>query len=211
MAEETNENSPLAWYAAYTRSRLEVEAYEEAWEAGAENVLLPAWQIENPRAAAKLDPSRLRESLFFPRYILLQSREIQPVERELERSQNVLYVCGTKGGGPSPIPDGEIAVVRHLMAMERRPDLGSLPEKGRRAVVVQGAMAGVEGIVVWRNKERARLMTEISFMGRAVEIEAPLQCLVLKDYYTASGEYKPSRRGGRRGRAQQRKRDTDAA
>lgn len=192
----------LRWHAAYTRAQRELDALEELDALDAlDDVMLPAWRRPDPLAAAREDPDGLRRDLFFPRYILLATDRIGELKARIERLPSIRYLCGPAGGPPSPIPPGQIALVRELVGLERRPELGTMPEKGRRARVVQGPMAGLEGIVVWRNKEKARLATEIAFMGRAVEITAPLDCIVLCEYHTADGEYKAPRRGGRRGRA----------
>jgi transcription antitermination factor NusG len=192
--------APATWHAAYTGAGAEVDAYLALLDVEGVEPLLAAWRIASVKLAAKADPDGLRKALFFPRYVLLRGVLHEELRRRIEDIDAIHAILGTKASGPSPIPEAQVALVQHLMGLERRPELGSMPEKGRRAIILDGPMKGIEGLVTWRNKTHARLVTEIQLLGRAVEITAPLDTLVLAEYVTAKGEYRPRHRGGKRAR-----------
>jgi transcription antitermination factor NusG len=201
MSSET-ESPPDSWYAVYTRAQYEpavATALREVVEVS--KVLLPVFHRLKPHLGEGTRVVGLHE-VMFPNYVLFSSLLTPEVSRAIMRVEGVGYILGTTPRTPSPIPEEEIALVRHLADAERDPRLGEAPVKGRIARVMAGPLSGVEGLVLWRNNHEARLATRLRLAAGCFEIRLPLDILMLSNEcrWSDGTEVRPSHRGGRRGR-----------
>lgn len=200
FAESTVASPPPAWYAVYVRAGREFAAWRELRHLAHVEVLLPVFGPRGrERAEAGIAPDP--DSILFPSYLLVRAIDTPAVRKAVLAVEDVRYFVGARRDAPSPIPEHEIAVVRHVMAMERSPLLGAMPEKGRTARIVAGPMEGVTGLVTWRNKSSARIATAVRFAGeRSLEIVVPLEMVRVGEYETGGKPWTPPSRGGRRAR-----------
>lgn len=198
----TTDIPSLHWHAVYTRALREAEvARALGGMDSVSEVLLPVFNRLKPRREQGVRVIDLHEAMF-PNYVLFRASLDRDTLREIMRVEAVQYVLGTQPDRPSPIPDAEIQLVRHLADCDRDPRLGEEPLKGRVARVVAGPLRGVEGLVLWRNQREARLATRVKLAAGSFEIRLPLDVLALsRDCQWSTGEPVMTRhRGGRRGR-----------
>jgi len=194
------------WYAIYTRALCEREVTQQAGQiSGVEEVLLPEFHHLGNREGSG---ARImgHNKLMFPNYVLLRANLTQRVIREITGIEGVCYMLGTSPETPSEISESEISLVRHLANAQRDPRLGEAPVKGRIAKVVSGPLSGVEGLVLWRNRNEARLATRLRMAAGSYEIRLPLNVLALAaDCRWSNGDPAvPRHRSGDRSRRRRR-------
>lgn len=189
-----------AWFAVHVRAGREFAAWRELRHLPGAELLFPVF---GPRGRERMEAGIApdADAILFPSYLLLRTTLTESVRKAVLAVVDVRHFVGARPDVPSPIPEFEIAVVRHVMAMERSPLLGAMPEKGRMARIVAGPMEGVTGLVTWRNKSTARIATAVRFAGgRSLEVTVPLELIRVGDY-DDGGKPRGSRsRGGRRAR-----------
>ncbi len=155
----------LRWFAVYTTPRHEKRAAQHLELRGME-YFLPLYST--PRRWK--DGSRVTLDLpVFPSYIFVRTTRRERV-RVLE-IPSVLWMVGPKRD-PTPVPDLCIESLREavrLRKIEPHPDL----VVGERVRIKNGAMAGMEGILVRKKKAlRVVLTLDLTHQSFAMEIDA---------------------------------------
>jgi transcriptional antiterminator NusG len=202
MMSSDPETPAALWYAVYTRAQSEPAVAAALRELDqVSEVLLPVFSrlpTHHGRAARVVGV----HEVMFPNYVLFKCSMTPEVARVISRVEDVGYILGTTPQSPSPIPDEEIALVRHLSEAERDPRLGEAPVKGRMARVVAGPLTGIEGLVLWRNSHEARLATRLKLAAGSFELRLPLNVLMLtaECRWSDGTAVTPGHRAGRRGR-----------
>jgi transcription antitermination factor NusG len=150
------------WYAAYTRANHERRVAQELAERGVEH-FLPQYQSRRKwkdREVELVLP-------LFPGYVF--------VRMALERKLRVLQVPGVAclvsfAGKPAVVPAEEFARIQELLNRKVLATPHPYLNVGRRARVLDGPFAGLEGIVVRRNK-RNRLVISLDLIARSIAVE----------------------------------------
>lgn len=73
-------------------------------------------------------------------------------------------------GSPTPLPEEDINRIREFLGQGWQADPHRYLQAGRRARVVRGPLAGIEGIVL-RRKNRSRLVLSFDLIQRSMAIE----------------------------------------
>jgi transcription termination/antitermination protein NusG len=150
------------WYAAYTRANHERRVAQELAERDVEH-FLPQYQSRR-----KWKDREVELSLpLFPGYVF--------VRMALERKLRVLQVPGVAclvsfAGKPAVVPTEEFARIQELLNRKVLATPHPYLNVGRRARVLDGPFAGLEGIVVRRNK-RNRLVISLDLIARSIAVE----------------------------------------
>lgn len=158
-----------AWHALYTRARHEKKVAGSLSDRGFEHYL-PLIARESQWHDRK---KRILWPLF-PGYVFVRfaSRDAATVV-SLPGVVNIVSVAGA----PAPIPEGDIANIRALVAAAEA--TGSLPEpevlldEGQRVEIVRGPFRGVRGIVVERRGKRIVLQVGLTAIRQGVRLETP--------------------------------------
>jgi transcriptional antiterminator NusG len=151
-----------AWYAVHTRSRHEKRVHQGLLGRGLES-FLPLWE----RWSRWKDRKQRVEFPLFPGYCF--------VRLDLGDQLLALTAPGVAGlvgfaNGPAPIPEGEIAAVRALVAGPLRYDPHPFLTEGMEVEVSRGPLAGVRGRLV-RKDRSARLVIAIPLIRQAAAVE----------------------------------------
>jgi transcription antitermination factor NusG len=150
------------WYAAYTRANHERRVAQELAERGVEH-FLPQHQSRR-----KWKDREVELSLpLFPGYVF--------VRMALEHKLGVLQVPGVAclvsfAGKPAVVPAEEFARIQKLLNRKVLATPHPYLNVGRRARVLDGPFAGLEGIVIRRNK-RSRLVISLDLIARSIAVE----------------------------------------
>lgn len=154
--------SSANWYAAYTRANHERRVAQELAERGVEH-FLPQYQSRR-----KWKDREVELALpLFPGYVF--------VRMALEHKLRVLQVPGVAclvsfAGKPAVVPAEEFARIQELLNRRVLATPHPYLNVGRRARVLDGPFAGLEGIVVRRNK-RNRLVISLDLIERSIAVE----------------------------------------
>jgi len=153
---------PRWWYAVYTRPRHEKSVSRQLEGRSLESFLPVREAVHrwNDRKALVAQP-------LFPSYVFVRIR--QSDRAQVVKVPGVVAFVGVRGSA-IPIPDDEIARVRHCFTrqirMERYPYLAT----GRRVRIKRGPLSDMEGILV-RRKGQFRLVLSITSIMRSVAVE----------------------------------------
>jgi transcription antitermination factor NusG len=150
------------WYAAYTRANHERRVAQELAERSVEH-FLPQYQSRR-----KWKDREVELSLpLFPGYVF--------VRIALENKLRVLQVPGVTclvsfAGKPAVVPAEEFGRIQELLNRKVSATPHPYLNVGRKARVLDGPFAGLEGIVVRRNK-RNRLVISLDLIARSIAVE----------------------------------------
>ena len=150
------------WYAAYTRANHERRVAQELAERSVEH-FLPQYQSRRKWRDREVELSLP----LFPGYVF--------VRMALENKLRVLQVPGVAclvsfAGKPAVVPAEEFGRIQELLNRKAVATPHPYLNVGRRARVLDGPFAGLEGIVVRRNK-RSRLVISLDLIARSIAVE----------------------------------------
>jgi transcription termination/antitermination protein NusG len=150
------------WYAAYT------SPHHEKWVAGQMNdsqieCFLPVYKS----VRRWKDRRKQLELPLFPGYVFVRIA-LQDRLRVLRLPGVVQFVAFQ--GKPAALPEPEIEALRHGMQASAHFEPHPYLKAGRRVRVRNGAMQGVEGVLV-RNKDCFRVVMTIDLIMRSVALE----------------------------------------
>src|SRR5438874_1736598 len=150
------------WYAAYTCANHERRVAEQFVIRRVEH-FLPQYDSVRRWKDRKV---RLHLPLF-PGYLF-----VHMVAQERLRVLQVPGVVRLVGfnGSPTPMPEEDIERVREFLGQGLRAEPHPYLHAGRRARVVRGPLAGMEGIIL-RRKNRSRLVLSFDLIQRSMAIE----------------------------------------
>lgn len=159
---EVPARSLARWYAVYTCANREKRVANQFAGRGVEH-FLPQYESVRRWKDRKV---RLHLPLF-PGYLF--------VHLEVQERLHVLQVPGVvrlvgSNGSPTPLPEEDMNRVREFLGQGWRAEPHPYLVVGRRARVVRGPLAGMEGIVV-RRKNRSRLVVSFDLIQRSLAIE----------------------------------------
>jgi len=150
------------WYAVYTCANHEKRAADQLASRSVEH-FLP--QFESVRRWK--DRKVLLQMPLFPGYLF-----VHMASQERFRVLQVPGVVRLVGfnGSPTPMPEQELLRIREFLGQGWRAEPHPYLQAGRRARVVRGPLAGLEGIVL-RRKNRNRLVLSFDLIQRSMAIE----------------------------------------
>ena len=155
-----------AWHAIWTRSHREHTVARQL-QASRFEIFLPemsAWS----RRGGQL---RLIPVPMFPGYLFVRGPIAKPRYVDLLKARGVVRVLGDSWDRLAPVPDSEVEAIRRVVTA----NVVVLPhahlQSGDRVTVVDGPLAGVEGIYVHDRPQRGRLVLSIDLLGRSVAVD----------------------------------------
>jgi transcription antitermination factor NusG len=99
----------------------------------------------------------------------------------LDRRTQILSAPGVAAivgwsGRPAIIPQEEIDMVRRLVENAVRVEPQSYPQCGERIRIKEGALQGIEGVLV-RIKNQFRLVVSLEMLGRSAAVEVDMSTI----------------------------------
>src|SRR5215470_13224289 len=161
-AAEIEETAQVQWYAVYACANHEKRVADQLASRSVEH-FLPQYESVRRWKDRKV---RLQLPLF-PGYLF--------VHLAAQERLRVLQVPGVVrlvgfNGSPTPMPEEDLERIRQFLGQGWRAEPHPYLQAGRRARVVRGALAGMEGIVL-RRKNRSRLVISFDLIQRSMAIE----------------------------------------
>jgi len=163
-ADSTGPAAP--WHVLWTHSHCEQLVYEQL-AARPFHPFLPKIDVWSVRAGRR----RLVSAPIFPGYLFLNDELDKAAHIEVRKVRGLVRILGERWDRPALVPDGEIEAIRRL-ADSRLPVFAHpYLREGRRARIVVGPLAGVEGILVKVHPGKGLLVLSVHILQRSVAVE----------------------------------------
>jgi transcription antitermination factor NusG len=153
-----------AWYVIHAQTRKENEVELALRRQGLE-IFLPRVTVPSRRRDRKVS---LQVPLF-PGYLFINARLDTKLMHQIIKAHHVFRLLGN--GRPAPIPEAEVAGIKAIVSGERPYYPWTFLEKGKRVMVIEGPLAGVEGIILQKREEKRRLVLSVDLFRRSVAVE----------------------------------------
>jgi transcription antitermination factor NusG len=155
-------SNPSQWYALYTRHQHEKTIASTLAYKGFE-ILLPLYSS----ARRWKDRTKVLSLPLFPCYVFIHGG----LDRMLEIVTTPGIFSIVSGAGlPIGIPSDEISAIQKALESGARVEPHPFLECGERVRVKDGALEGVEGILM-RKKNICRLVISVEMLGKSVAVE----------------------------------------
>jgi transcription antitermination factor NusG len=178
------QDSDSQWFAVSTRSRQEKVAA----------AMLDAFHVEHflPLRLEQRQWSDRPKAVTVP---LFRGYLFVRMDLRKESRLQVLKVPGIVGfvgnsSGPSPIPDPQIAAIRTVLASRSECEVQPSFGEGDRVRVVQGLLAGVEGLLL-RSTSKLRLLISIDLINQTLAVNVLRQDVELIHQYSICSNVPP--------------------
>ncbi len=154
------------WFALWTASHCEQLVYDQLAAKGYE-AFLPTIREWSRRAGAR----HLISVPMFSGYLFLHHRLDKRSYIDVVGLRGVVRILGERWDRLAPVADAEIEAIQRLQHSE----LALMPypylRDGQRVRIVDGALAGVEGLLVRHKANRDLLVISINLLNRSVAVE----------------------------------------
>ena len=155
-------DSPISWYAIYTRHQHEKTVSRILTSKGFET-FLPLYST----AHNWKDRTKLVSLPLFPCYVFLK----EGLERRLDLLTTPgIHALVSTAGQPAPIPHADIEAIRRAVESGASVEPHPLLKCGEWVRVKCGPLEGVQGILV-RKKNLFRLVLSVEILGKAASVE----------------------------------------
>lgn len=158
----------MPWYALHTRSRHE-DRVSACLSQKSYSVFLPKMEVWSKRK------DRRKKILLpmFPGYLFVELPAMDNEKRlDVLKTFGVVRILGNpRGSEPIPVPDAKIDAIRRIV--ESRVEVQQLqyPKVGELACIIDGPLAGIEGIVTKTDYERELFAITVEILQRSVAIK----------------------------------------
>jgi transcription antitermination factor NusG len=107
----------------------------------------------------------------FPGYVFVRHVIDKRGYLEMLKARGVVKVLGERWDRPAPIPDSEIEAIRRVAEA----DLPVFPypflKEGQQVRIVDGALAGLEGILIATKPQKGLLVVSVDLLQRSVAVD----------------------------------------
>ena len=154
----------LAWYVIHAQTRKEMEVEMALQRLGLE-IFLPMVTVPSRRRDRKVT---LRVPLF-PGYLFINVQLDTSIFHKIIKAQYVFRLLGNDR--PTSIPEVEVEGIKAIVSGERLYYPCHFLKKGKKVRVIDGPLAGVEGIILKRREQKHRLVVGVELFRRSVAVE----------------------------------------
>jgi transcriptional antiterminator NusG len=154
----------LAWYVIHAQTRKEIEVEIALQRQGLE-IFLPQVTIPSRRRDRKVS----LQGPLFPGYLFINTQLDTAVFHKIIKAQHVFRLLGNDR--PTPIPEAEVEAIKTIISGDRPYYPWTFLEKGKKVRVIDGPLAGVEGIILEKREQKRRLVVSVELFHRSVMVE----------------------------------------
>ena len=155
-----------AWYAVWLRSNYEHTVHRQLSAKGFQP-FLPEVQTWSRRLGMR----RAIRTPMFPGYLFVRASLDKHRYIDLLKVQGVVRVLEDGWTRLTPVPDPEIDAIQQIAAAGVTVFPCAHLRGGERVRVLDGPLAGVEGMFVHDKPSRGRLVVSVDMLGRSIEEE----------------------------------------
>ena len=155
-----------AWYAVWLRSNYEHAVKGQLSAKGFEPFLpeVHAW-------SKRLGTRRAIRTPMFPGYLFVRAALDKHRYIDLLKIQGVVRVLEEGWTRLTPVPDAEIDAIQQITAAGVTVFACAHLRGGERVRVLDGPLAGVEGLFVDDKRSKGRLVVSVDMLGRSIAVE----------------------------------------
>jgi transcription termination/antitermination protein NusG len=158
------ENAP-AWFALYVKPRHEFLVRSDLENNGRE-VYLPAVN----KVSQWKDRKKRIDFPLFPGYLFARVVPESECFLGLMKTRGVMKILSAVPGHPTPVPDGEIAALKTLLAGDKELDIHPELQAGKVVRIKKGVFESVEGVLS-KKGDQFLLHVNITMLGRCVTVK----------------------------------------
>ena len=155
-----------AWYAIWTRSHCERLVAQQLVAKGFQ-AFLPEMSVRS----RKPDVTPIVQRPMFPGYLFLKHSMERLSYIEILKARGVVRILEGGWNRLTPIADEEMHAIERLIESGATVQAHPYFNQGDRVRVVEGPLAGVEGLFVRDKKNRGRLVVSVKLLQTSVAIE----------------------------------------
>jgi transcription termination/antitermination protein NusG len=154
------------WHVLWTNSHCE-DSVRDQLAASGFHPFLPKVDVWSVRAGRR----RLVPVPLFPSYLFLNDALDRFGHVEVQKTRGLVRLLGERWDRPAQVPEAEIDSIRRLAASRVPSFAHPYLREGRRARIVTGPLAGVEGILKKVHPEKGILVISVHLLQRSVAVE----------------------------------------
>jgi transcriptional antiterminator NusG len=158
--------SPLKWFAVWTRSRHEQVVREQL-----EKKQVEAFLPTVTRWSRWKDRKKKIDWPLFPGYCFARFNPVDTLP--VLKCTGVVSIV-TFDGKPAAIPDFELDSLRVLVGSDLQYDPCPMIREGAMVEVTHGPLKGVVGRLIRKDSDRGRLVLSVDLIGQAVSVEVDI-------------------------------------
>jgi transcriptional antiterminator NusG len=158
--------SPLKWFAIWTRSRHEQVVREQL-----EKKQVEAFLPTVTRWSRWKDRKKKIDWPLFPGYCFARFNPVDTLP--VLKCTGVVSIV-TFDGKPAAIPEYELDSLRVLVGSDLQYDACPMIREGGMVEVTHGPLKGVIGRLIRKDSERGRLVLSVDLIGQAVSVEVDM-------------------------------------
>ncbi|MGH9749911.1 MAG: transcription termination/antitermination protein NusG [Candidatus Polarisedimenticolia bacterium] len=162
-----------AWRVLWTRSHCEQLVHDQLVSRGF-RPFLPRMSVWARRGRLPY----LSRVPVFPGYLFLDHPLDKRAYVEVRRARGLVGILGQGWDRPATVPDPEIEAIRALSDAAVPAFSHPFLKEGTRVRVVQGPLAGVEGILARGRPERGLVVLSVNLLRRSVAVEIDCTAVV---------------------------------
>lgn len=155
-----------AWHVLWTHSHCE-DVVSEQLTARGFHPFLPKVETWSRRAGKR----RLSARPMFPGYVFLNDVLDKAAHCDVRKARGLVRVLGDGWDRPALVPDEEMQGIRRLAAARVPAFDHPYLREGRRVLIVDGPLAGLDGVLVKADPARGLLVLSVHLLQRSVAVE----------------------------------------
>ena len=165
--------SEARWFALWTHSHCE-QLVRDQLSAKGFDAFLPTIRDWSRRGGVR----RLISRPMFPSYLFVHHSMDKLSYIEIMKSNGLVKILGERWDNLAAIPDAEVDAIRQLTTSELSLTPYPFLRDGQRVRIVEGPLAGVEGILVRSRPNRGLLVLSVELLHRSVAVEVDCGAVV---------------------------------
>ena len=154
------------WHVLWTHSNCE-DVVSEQLAARGFHPFLPKLETWSRRGGRR----RLRARAMFPGYVFLNDSLDKAAHCEVRKTRGLVRVLGESWDRPALVSDVEMEGIRRLAAAGVPAFEHPYLREGRRVHIVEGPLAGLDGVLVKACPARGLLVLSVHLLQRSVAVE----------------------------------------
>lgn len=155
-----------AWYAVWTRSHCERLVLDQLSAKGF-SVFLPEISVWSKRQGQM----HVIPSPMFPGYLFVRHKMDKHAYIEISKARGLVRILEDGWNRLTPIPHDEVEAVERVLQAQVPVFRHGALHSGERVRVMEGPLAGVEGVFVQDRPGTGRLVVSVGLLGRGCAVE----------------------------------------